>query len=129
MTLPTHRLRPRTSAKCISFATRCSPATRRQLEQALPIAAAEFGLGVSAILCKRRSDTFVRARAFVVWQLRARERPFSYPVIAELLQINHTSAIYLHEKAVFLRLRDPAFAEACGRYRRSLASPEEVSHG
>jgi len=81
---------------------------------AIAIAAELFGMSRNDILCHRRHAPLVRARAFVVWSLRSLGKPVSYPQIGRMLGgRDHSTIINLHEKAIYLRLKDAEFARFC----------------
>ena len=78
-------------------------------------AARVLGVEPAALLVHDRRQPLVRARALVVWLLRALpSRPMSYPAIGRVLGgLNHQTVIKLHRKAIYLRLRDREFGAAC----------------
>lgn len=130
MTLPALRLRPRAVQPSLGAQDPCPPATRALLHVILPVAAHLFSVTVVDLISKRRRQRLVWARAFVVWALRSQDRPLSYPMIGELLGgRDHTSAINLHEKAVWLRLHSAEFAAACAWLSAAFAHLKEAQHG
>lgn len=130
MSLPAIRLRPREATPSLAKGDPVPPATRALLESILPIAAHRFGVGINDILRNCRQPEKVRARAFVVWALRLPRPPLSYPAIAALFgERDHTGMIYLHEKAIRLRLADAEFSAACERLGRAFATYEETHDG
>ncbi|MBN9504948.1 MAG: hypothetical protein J0I69_02885 [Altererythrobacter sp.] len=130
MMLPADRLRPMPAQPSLRAEDACPPEIRALLEAILPVAAERFGITVDDLIGQRRLPRYVRARAFVVWALRSLGRPLSYPLIAGLLGgRDHTSAIYLHEKAVWLRLHDAEFASACSRLAAAFAHMKEAQNG
>lgn len=73
-----------------------------------------FGVSQAELLSARRSDALVEARAFATWSLRSLGRPLSYQAIGqELGGRDHSTAINLHQKAVWLRLPDARFRALC----------------
>jgi len=81
----------------------------------IELAAKALGVDPEAVLARDKSQPLVRARALVVWLLRALpSRPMSYPAIGGVLGgLNHQTVIKLHRKAIYLRLRDREFRAAC----------------
>lgn len=73
-----------------------------------------FGIEQKAFLSRRRWAQEVKARAFFVWTLRAvGDQPISYPAIGQLIERDHSTTMYLHRKAIVLRMVDPEFAAIC----------------
>lgn len=130
MTLPAERLRPLPAQPSLNGTDRCPPETRALLQVILPVAAHRFGVSMDDLVGPRRFPRLVQARAFVVWALRSLGRPVGYTPIGELLGgRDHTSAIYLHEKAIWLRLHEPEFAAACTAIAAGYAYLEEAHRG
>ena len=78
----------------------------------LALTTKRFGVAQSALLSPRRAETLVVARAFAVWTLRSLGRPLSYRRIGIVLcRDDHKTVTNLHQKAIWLRLRDPAFKQ------------------
>lgn len=83
-------------------------------EVALALAVHEFNVDRNDLLSPRRFDELVEARAFVVWVLRSLGRPTRYARIGRILGgRDHSSIIHLHQKAIWLRLSDARFEQAC----------------
>ena len=94
------------------------------------VAIREFGVTWADLVSRRRADDLVRGRAFVTWALRALGEPMSYPVIGMALGgRDHTTVINLHQKAIWLRLVDPAFADACNRLAGRFYHMRRCRHG
>ncbi len=130
MTLPAERLRPPAPSLSLRAHDACPPETRLLLEVIMPGAAYRFGISRAELIGTRRCPRFVHARAFVVWSLRSLGQPLSYPLIGQLLGgRDHTSAIHLHEKAIWLRLHDREFAAACAAIAAAFTCMEETTHG
>lgn len=88
----------------------------RRIDRDVLFALIELRFGVSQVelLSARRSDPLVEARAFFAWALRSLGRPMSYQAIGqELGGRDHSTAINLHQKAVWLRLTDARFRALC----------------
>ncbi len=73
-----------------------------------------YGLNEEQLRSGNRHANFVEAKALVVWSLRTLGRAVPYREIGLIFgNKEHSSAIYLHQKAINLRLRDAAFNQAC----------------
>lgn len=73
-----------------------------------------FGIEQNALLSHRRWPEIVKARAFLVWCMRAmHHQPISYPAIGRLIERDHTTVMHLHRKAIVLRMIDREFASLC----------------
>jgi len=93
-------------------------------------AARVLGVEPAALLVPDRRQPLVRARALVVWLLRAvPSRPMSYPAIGRVLGgLDHNTVINLHKKAIYLRLRDREFGAACRWFlSRFFMSEEDIN--
>lgn len=91
------------------------------------MAADALGLDAGELLLRRREQRLVRGRALIVWLLRTLpSRPMSYPNIGQVLGgLDHHSVIHLHQKAIYLRLRDHAFGNACKHFLNRFYLNEE----
>ena len=92
------------------------PLPNRTGVAALAIAAADavYGIDLPNLRARRGDAVAVTARALVAWALRTIGEPLSYAVIGRILgNRDHTTVIYLHRKAIGLRVTDPEFALAC----------------
>lgn len=94
------------------------------------MAAEALGLDAGELLLRCHKQPLVRGRALVVWLLRTLpSRPMSYPEIGKVLGgMDHQSMIHLHRKAIYLRLRDRAFASACKSFLTRFYLSEEDLH-
>lgn len=79
------------------------------------------------IIGNRRLPEIVAARALCVWTMRGLcDRP-SYPRIGRSLGGRHHSTVLsLHERAIYMRLKDPAFAQACIDITMKFQSEEKL---
>lgn len=99
---------------CCPACGRPSQLRRDVMPIALEVAERAFGAseaGVTGVSQMRRATA---ARSLLVWALHSLGTGQSYSQIGRLLGGRHHSTIInLHQKAINLRLRDPAFAQAC----------------
>lgn len=96
---------------------------------ALSVAQTEFGVSRAELLSPRRFSDLVVARAFAVWMLRSLGGPMSYPRIGRAIGgRDHATIINLHQKAIALRLTDPAFRGACERIHGRFHAMREQSN-
>lgn len=94
------------------------------------LAAEALGVEPEAVLARDRRQPLVRARALVVWLLRAiPSRPMTYQRIGEVLGgLDHCSVIHLHCKAIELRLSDREFRAVCRSFLvRFFLTEEDVN--
>jgi hypothetical protein len=98
------------------------------VHRAIWIATMEFGVTRNDILSARRAERLVVARAFVAWACRTLGRPVSYPQLGRRMGRDHSSMINLHMKAVWLRLHDADFRQACDRLAYRFYSMEGNRH-
>lgn len=83
------------------------------LPTAARVAQARFGSTLRDVRMHSRARQITPARALIVWALRSLGKGLSYGEIAKIIDRDHTTVIYLHRRAIALRLSDPDFARAC----------------
>jgi chromosomal replication initiation ATPase DnaA len=61
--------------------------------------AKNYNMPKEAILSRARRDIAITAaRAKIIYELRNSEKPPSYPQLGKILNLDHTSCLYLHKK-------------------------------
>jgi len=61
--------------------------------------AKNYNMPKEAIFCGVKRDIGITAaRAKIIYELRNCDNPMSYPQIGKLLNLDHTSCVYLHKK-------------------------------
>ena len=99
------------------------------LAEAMAFAEEAFGITRAELMEGRRLASHVEARAFVVWALRTLGKRHSYKAIARMLGgYDHTTMIYLHQKAIAQRLRGGDFARACAAFIIRIDPTTEQDH-
>lgn len=99
---------------CCPTCGRPSQLSRSVLPIALEVAERAFGVSEAAVTGVSQMRRATDARSLVVWALHSIGTGLSYSAIGRVLGGRHHSTIInLHQKAISLRLRDPAFAAAC----------------
>ena len=86
-------------------------------KMALSFTLAQRGVTEEELFSHRRGDNLVEARALFVRSIKTFRKLTAYQKIGDWLGgRDHTTIMNLHQKAVLLRLSDPAFSQQCHEF-------------
>ncbi len=128
------QLRAQRDTAEIALATRCGTCGQRRklppmvFASAVDVVLQEFPVEREELFARHGEAIAVAARALLVWGLRTLGGPHGYKAIGRALGRDHAGIIHLHQKAIALRLRSPAFAAACERMAARYLAETETHH-